>query len=90
MTKTADEQRFPIVGAPRFELGTSSPPGLSDAMASDAGKWREVPIRRRFPQSQAASSACLRERLAERLGTEWAQVTAREPISRRDAVIPIG
>jgi hypothetical protein len=26
MTETADKQRFHPIGAPRFELGTSSPP----------------------------------------------------------------
>jgi hypothetical protein len=35
---------FSMVGAPRFELGTSSPPDFSSARAGCVGEWRELDI----------------------------------------------
>jgi hypothetical protein len=69
MTETAHEQRFQVIGAPRFELGTSSPPGLFNDVAEVAATWREVAIRRRFSRSTADDSAYLHERITGRLGT---------------------
>ena len=46
----SDEENLAVAGlsvlirAPRFELGTSSPPGLSSRVAGFGGPWREVVI----------------------------------------------
>jgi hypothetical protein len=40
--KTPPERGFPMIGAPRFELGTSSPPDCSSGQAGGPGTWREV------------------------------------------------
>jgi hypothetical protein len=68
---------FFIIGAPRFELGTSSPPGLSSEEASSRGEWREVVFCRQF-RSVADGASALQERIASgRLGTDWAQNAER-------------
>jgi hypothetical protein len=40
--KTPRERGFLLIGAPRFELGTSSPPDFASGQASCVGKWREL------------------------------------------------
>jgi hypothetical protein len=40
--KASHLRGFSLVGAPGFEPGTSSPPGLYSVLAGDGPTWREV------------------------------------------------
>ena len=75
-------QGLQLVGVPRFELGTSSPP---DRASGGDARRRPTPIavtKRVCRASRVSRPAWLRERVRGRLGQDWATVLvgASEPV----------
>jgi len=66
MTETADKQRFPLVGAPRFELGTSSP---VRGVAACPARWREVAWLSHLPTPGPLAEPTAQQAFGHRLGT---------------------
>ena len=56
------------VGAPRFELGTSSPPDQSSQLAAISPEWPEMAQSREILSSARGFAALLHERVPGRLG----------------------
>jgi hypothetical protein len=68
LRKRPVSRSFPIIGAPRFELGTSSPPDCSGKwrrVSGRGGKWLHYCVSGHRPHS-------LSQAVSGRLGTDWA------------------